>query len=82
MGVGKFKLSVMDPDKNIFDGEIESLFLQGDNGEYEIQPYHYPVLGLLREGQIIIDWKYSISIKKGILRFFKNDCVILVEMSE
>lgn len=80
MGVlGSFKLLIMNPDRVIFKGEVESLFLQGDTGEYELLPYHYPVLGLLREGRIIIDWKFYVPIKKGVIKFFKNDCVILVE---
>ena len=80
--LGKFKLFVMDATKKIFEGDVESLFLQGNTGEYEILSYHYPVLGLLKQGKIIIDWKYFVAIKKGIAKFFKNDCVILVELEE
>jgi len=42
-------------------------------------PYHYPVLGILKEGNIIIDWKESIPVRSGIIRFFANDCIILIE---
>lgn len=80
--VRKFKLLIMDPDRIIFDGQAAYLFLQGDTGEYEIMSYHYPVLGLLRQGQIVIDWKYAIPVKKGIVKFFMNDCVILIELDE
>jgi len=77
-----FKLMAMNPDKVIFEGEVRSLFLQGDTGEFELLAFHYPVLSFLREGEIIIDWKYSIAIKKGIVKFFKGDCVILLELAE
>ena len=81
MGIlGIFDLKIMNPDRIIFEGEISNLFVQGDTGEFEILPYHYPVLSLLREGTLIIDWKYSLPVKKGVLRFFKNACVVLVEM--
>lgn len=76
---GKFKLLVLDAERKIFEGEIGSAFIQGDNGEYEILAYHYPVLGLLKQGQIVIDWKYYVDVRNGILKFFKNDCVIIVE---
>lgn len=72
-------LKVMNADKIIFDDNVSSLFLQGDTGEFEILPYHYPVLSLLRKGQIIINWRNYIPVKKGIIKFFKNDCVILIE---
>ncbi len=72
----------MNPDCLIYKNDISTLFLQGDRGEFELLSYHYPVLSILKEGDIIINWKEYISIKKGILRFFKNDCVVLVELAE
>ncbi|MFC1593851.1 hypothetical protein ACFL38_00815 [Candidatus Omnitrophota bacterium] len=80
--LGKFKLMVMNPDRLIFQGEISNAFFQGDSGEYEIMSFHYPVLGLLREGRIIIDWKYYIPVKKGVVKFFQNDCVALIELAK
>ena len=74
-----FKLTVMTPDALIYENEVQSVFLTGDRGEYELLPYHYPVLGILKEGNIIIDWKESIPLKVGLIRFFANDCIILVE---
>ena len=69
----------MSPRTLIYENEIQSLFLTGDQGEYELLAYHYPVLGLLKEGSIIIDWKESFAIKAGIVRFFANECIVLVE---
>ncbi|MDD5071015.1 MAG: hypothetical protein PHV17_09840 [Candidatus Omnitrophica bacterium] len=80
--LGKFKLSILDPEKTIFEGDVDTIFIAGDTGEFELMAYHFPVLSLLRQGDIIIDWKYVVAVTKGILRFFKNDCVILVEMDE
>ena len=74
-----FKCTIMTPDTLIYENEIQSLFLTGDKGEYELLPYHYPVLGILKEGNIIIDWRESISVKFGLVRFFANDCIILIE---
>ena len=76
---GTFKCTIMTPDALIYESEVQSLFLTGDRGEYEILPYHYPVLGILKQSNVIVDWKESISIKFGIIRFFANDCIILVE---
>lgn len=74
-----FKLTVMTPDALVYENEVESIFLTGDRGEYEILPYHYPILGILKRSDIIIDWKESIPIKSGLIRFFANDCIILIE---
>ncbi len=77
-----FKLTVMTPDALLYQNEVESVFLTGDRGEYELLPYHYPVLGILSQGHIIVDWREAIPIKFGIVKFFANDCVILVEEIE
>ena len=69
----------MTPDTLVYENEVQSVFLTGDHGEYELMPYHYPVLGILKEGNIIIDWKESVPLKFGLVRFFANDCIILIE---
>ena len=84
MGSAKttFKCTIMTPGILVYENEIQSLFLTGDKGEYELLPYHYPVLGILKKGNIIIDWTESIPIKFGLIRFFANDCIILIEQEE
>lgn len=77
-----FKCTIMTPDRLIYEKDVQSLFLTGDHGEYELLPYHYPVLGILQKGSIIIDWRESVDVISGILRFFANDCIVLVEQEE
>ena len=77
-----FKLSVMTPEALLYQNEVESVFLTGDTGEYELLPYHYPVLGILAEANIIVNWRQAIPIKFGLIKFFANDCIILVEELE
>ena len=80
--IGTFKLSVMTPEALLYQGEVESVFVIGDQGEYELLPYHYPVIGILSAGNIIVNWREAVPIKFGLLKFFANDCVILVEEIE
>lgn len=77
-----FRCSILSPKNIIFENEVNSLFIIGDNSEYELLAYHYPLIGLVRQGDIIIDWKRSIPVRSGILRFFANECTILVEETE
>ncbi|MDP2654606.1 MAG: hypothetical protein Q8Q08_11340 [Candidatus Omnitrophota bacterium] len=77
-----FKLSIMTPEALLYQNEVESVFLNGDLGEYELMPYHYPVLGVLQEGNIIINWQEAVPVKFGLVKFFANDCIILVEELE
>ncbi len=77
-----FKLSVMTPEALLYQNEVESVFFTGDMGEYELLPYHYPVLGILKQGNIIINWREAVPIKFGLVKFFANDCIVLVEEIE
>ncbi len=77
--LGYFKCVILSPRKLVYDKEIQSLFVIGDTGEYEILPYHYPVLGVLKKGDIIINWEEKIPVNGGVLRFYANECIIMVE---
>jgi len=77
-----FKISIMTPEALLYQNEVESVFFTGDQGEYELLPYHYPVLGILQQSHIILNWRESVPIKFGIVKFFANDCIVLVEEIE
>jgi F0F1-type ATP synthase epsilon subunit len=77
-----FRCVILSPKNLIFESEVNSLFIIGDRSEYEILPYHYPLIGLVQQGDVIIDWKFRIPVRSGILRFFANECTILVEETE
>jgi F-type H+-transporting ATPase subunit epsilon len=73
------RLKIFSPVKTLFEGTANSVFLPGNQGEFELLDYHAPILGLLREGQVTIDWTTRIPIKKAIVKFDENECVILVD---
>jgi F0F1-type ATP synthase epsilon subunit len=77
-----FRCTILSPKNLVFESDVNSLFIIGDRSEYEILAYHYPLVGLVNEGDIIIDWKRRIPVRSGILRFFANECTILVEETE
>jgi F0F1-type ATP synthase epsilon subunit len=77
-----FRCVILSPKNLIFENEVNSLFIMGDRSEYELLAYHYPLIGLVQKGDIIIDWKRRVPINSGILRFFANECTILVEETD
>ena len=77
-----FKIAIMTPETLLYQKEVESVFFIGDRGEYELLPYHYPVIGILKAGNIILNWREAVPIKFGVIRFFANDCIVLVEEIE
>jgi len=63
----------------IFEGEAKSVFLPGDLAEFEILDHHAPIVSLLRRGTVTVDWETTIPIKKGMVKFDNNECMVLVD---
>lgn len=74
-----FSLKILNPKHVVFEGQASSVFLPGDAGEFELLAYHVPIVSLLKEGDIVVDWKSRIPIKKGMVRYMNEECVILLE---
>ena len=74
-----FSVIIVNPKEVIFEGNADRVFLQGDEGEFEVLEYHNPIMSLLRKGKIVIDGKKVIKVKGGIARFDNNSLVVLTE---
>jgi len=77
-----FDLKIISPRRVIFEKEVSRVWLDGDDTEYEFLSFHAPCIGVLREGNIVIDGKVAIPIRQGVARFVNNECMILVEENE
>lgn len=72
-------LLVLNPRRVVYEGEAGSVVLPGDRGEFEIMDYHVPLVGLLRQGYVTVDWQTRLPIKNGIVKFDRNECVVVIE---
>jgi len=75
-----FHVTILNPKQVLFEGEARSVFLQGDEGEFEILDYHAPIMSLLRKGKIVIDGGKYLAIKGGAAHFEQNNLVVLAEV--
>jgi F-type H+-transporting ATPase subunit epsilon len=79
MGECNMKVTILNPKHVIYEGEATNVFLPGDMAEFELMDYHAPIVSLLAPGKVIVDWKTVIPIKKGMVKFDNNECMVLVE---
>lgn len=80
MSKATFHLRVMSLVRMLFEGQVESVYLAGDQGEYELLPFHHPLMGALPEGEILVKDRGSIPIRAGVVMFERsNRCTIIVE---
>ncbi len=78
----QFRCTILSPKNLVFESTVSSVFIIGDRSEYELLAYHYPLVGLVQKGDIIVDWQRRIPIRSGVLRFFANECTILIEETQ
>ena len=74
-----FRLQIVSLEKMIFDADVKSVYLFGDEGEYELLPFHYSLMGALPAGEIKIEGHESVPIKSGVVLFKDNRCTIVTE---
>ena len=74
-----FRLQVLSLVRMLYDGAVESVYLTGDEGEYELLPYHFPLIGAIPEGEIKVAGQVSIPLRAGVVLFENNKCTIIIE---
>jgi F-type H+-transporting ATPase subunit epsilon len=72
------EVSLLNPQRIIFQGKAKSVVLPGEEGVFEILPFHKPILSRLISGSIFIDDKVF-RIRRGIVKGYQNQVRIIVE---
>jgi F0F1-type ATP synthase epsilon subunit len=75
---GNFRCVILSAKRLILEEEVNSVFITGDRGEYELLAHHYPLIGIVT-GDIVINWEKHLPVKGGVVRFFANECNIMIE---
>jgi F0F1-type ATP synthase epsilon subunit len=73
------EVSIMNQAQVIFNGKANTVIVPGDYGEFEVLPFHWPIVSLLTKGEIIVD-NMGFPVSKGIVRFSGEKLVALVEL--
>lgn len=76
-------LEIITPEKELFQGEVNSIKVPGTMGEFEILNNHAPIISTLREGEVRI-MKSDNTIDKfqingGIIEMQKNKIIVLAD---
>ncbi|MCE2789414.1 MAG: ATP synthase F1 subunit epsilon [Saprospiraceae bacterium] len=77
-------LTILTPEKELFDGEVTSVKVPGISGQFEILRNHAPIVAALGEGDIrvinALGEKQFYSIKKGFVEVLRNEVSLLVQV--
>ncbi len=76
-------ITVLTPDKEIFNGEITSVKVPGTGGEFQVLKNHATIVSSLSKGKVAITkadgGKVNFSIEKGFIEVLRNEVSLLVQ---
>ena len=78
------QLKIVSPEKIEFDGAVESVFVPGTMGQFEILNDHAPIISTLQKGTVeytVADGRVQLEIQGGFVEVQKNVVNICVEMA-
>lgn len=76
-------LAVLSPDKQIFEGEVNSVTVPGIEGEFQVLDNHAPIVAALGKGNVEIEKqggsRDTFAIDSGFIEVLNNNVSLLVK---
>lgn len=79
------QVTVIAPDRAVFEGEADSIVAPAFDGLVGIQPRHAPFMTLLGDGQLTIrqgDHTHAFRVKGGFLQVIRDTVRVVAEHAE
>ena len=77
------KVKIISPEAELFNGEVQAVFLPGTLGEFEVLDNHAPIISSLGEGLIKLRREgriETIKISSGFVRTGRSEMTVCVEL--
>lgn len=71
-------VSILNSSEVVFEGKVKSVVVPGEEGVFEVMPFHKRIISRLISGTIMIDEKV-LTIRRGIAKVDQNKVIILIE---
>ncbi|HNW39412.1 MAG TPA: hypothetical protein PL125_04650 [Candidatus Omnitrophota bacterium] len=71
-------VSILNLSKVLFEGQAGRVILPGEEGVFEILPFHKRIMSRLITGAVIVD-QQSIPIRRGVVKADQNTVTIILE---
>ena len=69
---------IMSAQQVFYEGKATQVILPGQQGVFEVQKFHHPIVSCLLPGVIVVD-EQILPIHRGIVRVEKNKLSIIVD---
>lgn len=69
---------ILNPQKVVFEGKVESVILPGEQGVFEVLPFHKRMLSRLITGILTVGNK-NFYIRRGVAKINQNKVTVIIE---
>lgn len=73
-----FDVLIATLDRVVFEGKGRSLILPGENGVFEVLPFHKKLLSRLKAGPMVLDGT-TFPISRGVVKVGPTDVTVIIE---
>lgn len=83
--MSKLHLEIVSPEKEVFNGEVESVTLPGTLGSFAILPQHAPIVSSLVSGKLVYvaDGEvHELDIQSGFVEASNGKVAVCIEQQE
>ena len=71
-------VSIFNLSRVVFEGQAARVIVPGEEGVFEVLPFHKRILSRLITGAVIVD-EQSIPIRRGVIKANQNTVTIVLE---
>ena len=72
------QVTIVSPQAIIFKGEARRVIVPGEQGIFEVGPFHRPLISLLLPGRIVVD-DQTFDIQRGVVKVVSDSVTALIE---
>ncbi|MBD3750585.1 MAG: ATP synthase F1 subunit epsilon [Sphingobacteriales bacterium] len=75
-------LEILTPDQKVFEGEVISVTVPGEQGSFEILNHHAPLISTLEDGKVVVrssGKEEKFYTKGGVVEVIDNRVILLAE---
>jgi len=81
MAIAVLTVLITSPERVLFHGRAQSVVCPGEQGTFEVQALHRPIVSRLLAGVITVDGRV-LNIRRGVLRVAEDVVTAVVEPRE
>lgn len=71
-------VSILNLSRVVFEGQAQKVIVSGEEGVFEILPFHKRIISRLITGAVVVD-QQSIPIRRGIVKADQNTVTVIIE---